>query len=495
MFKLFNKIKKALLPRIKQARKLAIKANGLRKVYTKKILLFIQKKPFTSFFAVLAVFLILMIVGNILFAPRPEEEKGIAAPKKVQIYKLGSAPQVNFQGKVEKSGVIKIVAQMPGIVSSINVWEGQEISKGTNIISLATNYLGGNALSISRQIAQTQYANVKDTYSTQKDLIGKQREIADKNKDSADKMREITNQSAIDTQALADLNRTIVDAMASNIAYLEGTNVAGANDTAILQAKQQISQFQAALAQTNSSFKNLQIQSGSDSTSIANLGHEIALKQLEVQEKALNMSLEISRLSYNMALVNEANMYPSTPFAGTVNKIFVHIGDNVNPGMVLANISGIDQHVEIVVNVSAEVAKSISTFEPSTLYIGNKTIQMMPTFVSKDATNGTLYSVIYNLDDSLVGDLTDATYVNVKIPIGVADTTNIYPFIPLDAVFQTQEEAFVYVVDNKITARVKKITLGQIQGRYVEVLSGLPKDSQVIVDRNVIEGDRIEIIK
>ena len=41
--------------------------NGKRKAVFKKTYQFIQKKPFTSFFAVLGVFLILMIIGNVLF--------------------------------------------------------------------------------------------------------------------------------------------------------------------------------------------------------------------------------------------------------------------------------------------------------------------------------------------------------------------------------------------------------------------------------------------
>lgn len=487
MFKIFKKIKKNLLLRFEQA-------NKFFRLYAKKILIFIQKKPFTSFFAVLALFLVLMIVGNVLFAPKPEMQEKVSAPKKVSIYKLGSAPQVSLQGKVEKSGVIKIVAQAPGIVNSINVWEGQEIGAGTNILSLASNYSGGNVLSYARQISQTQFANVKDTFDTQKNVIAKQRESANKNKENADKLLEITNQSAIGTQALADLNKTIVDGLLANISFLESTNVGGANDAAILQAKQQISQFQSAMLQTNSSFQNLQVQASQNSKDISGLSFEIALKQLDIQEKALSMSLEVARLSYNMALVNEANMYPSTPFAGVVNKVFVHLGDSVNPGTVLANISGISQHVEIVVNVPESIAKNISSFEPSTLYIGKNVIKMLPTFVSKDATNGVLFSLIYQLDDSFASNLTDATFVNVSLPIGVADTTNIAPFIPLDSVLQTESEAYVFIIENG-KAKSQKITLGEIQGRFVEVLSGLPKDSQVIIDRNVIEGDRVQLAK
>ena len=485
--KKFKKIKKLFLAKIPLL-------NKKRKEITKKTFIFIQKKPFTAFFSVLAVFFVLMVLGNLLFSPKIAPETNKNLPKKVQVYKLGSSPEITYQGKIEKSGVVKIVAQTSGIVSSINVTEGQEIYAGTNILSLSTNYSGGNAPSISREISQTQYQNAKDTFNTQKDIIAKQRDIANKNKDNADLLRQITNQSAIDTQSLFDLNQTIVNNLSSNIQNLEATNVNGANDTAILQAKEQLSAFQSAMIQTGSSFKHLQVQKSGNAVDVANSGFDIALKQLDLQEKSLQMGLDISRLQYNLAVVYEQNMFPSSPFAGVVDKIFVHIGDNVSSGTVLASISGNDQHAEIVVNVPQSIAKNVSLVEPSVLYVGDKTIEMVPSFISKDATNGVLYSVIYQLDDLLAPKLTNGSFINVKMPIGVSNTTNIDPFIPLDSVVQTQEEAFVYVVDKQV-AKVRKVSLGQIQGRFVEVLSGLPKESQVILDRSVIEGDKVQVVR
>lgn len=469
--------------------------NKKRKAIFKQTFIYIQKKPFTSFFAVLGLFLLLMVIGNFLFSPKVTPLNTQLTPKNVKVYKLGSAPGVLYQGRIEKSGVVKIVAQMPGIVSSINVYEGQEISKGTTLLSLSTNYQGGNVLSLSRQIAQTQYQTTKETFDTQRDIIIKQRENANKNKENGDLLRQITIQSATDTQSLFDLNKTIVDSMSQSINNLESTNVGGINDAAILQGKQLLAQYQSAMTQTSSSFKNLQIQSSDNSNVIANNSFQIALKQLDLQQKALEMSLEVSRLSYNIALVNEANMYPSTPFSGTVDRIFVKVGDNITSGTVLVSISGNDQKAQVVVNVPENIAKNISFFEPSVLYIGGKGINIIPSYVSKDATNGALYSVIYQLDDSFAQNLTNLSYINVTIPIGVSDTTNITPFIPLDSVVQTQEEAYVYIVDSKNIARVKKIILGQIQGRYVEVLSGLPSNAQIILDRNVIEGDKISVIR
>lgn len=463
-----------------------------RRISPRKTLLFIQRKPFTSFFAVLIVFFILMVVGNVLFSPKAVTTQNTPTPKQVQIYKLGSAPEVSFEGKVEKSGVVKIVAQMPGIVSYINVFEGQQIYAGTNILSLSTNYQGGNALSIARQIAQTQYNNTKDTHDEQKDLIQKQRDLTNKNADNTVALENIANASATDSANLVNENQAIIDQLNQVLQSLPATNSA-----AIIQTEGQIAQFQSANAQLNAAIRNLQFQGHTDQTPaiLSNMQHDITMEQLDIQQKTLDMSLELSRLQLNLAQVNEANMYPSSPIAGVVDKIFVHVGDTVSPGMPLTSISGSSQHVEIVVNVPENIAKNISMIEPSTLQIGDTNIEMRPSYVSQDATNGVLYSVIYDLDDSETSKLTDASYVNVNIPIGIGDTTNADPFIPLDAVVQTQEEAFVYVVDKQNTARVQKISLGQIQGRYVEILSGLPSESQVILNRNVIDGDKVQIAK
>src|SRR4029078_10686644 len=123
--------------------------------------------------------------------------------------------------------------------------------------------------------------------------------------------------------------------------------------------------------------------------------------------------------------------------------------DIVNPGTVLAQISGDLEHGQVIVNVPDNIARRISNFEPSTLFFENQTIKMMPTFVTRNATNGTLYSVIYDLGDLAIINLTDSAFIEVRVPIGVASTTNEDRYVPLDAVVQTEQEAFVYVVDSK----------------------------------------------
>lgn len=462
--------------------------NKIRRTIVKKAYLFTQSHPFRAFFTVLGIFLILMILGNVVFGPKPSKTTEVAAAKEVHIFQIGKAPKITYQGKVEKSGVVKIVAQMPGIVSGVNVSEGQQVGMGTNIVSLATNYSGGNVMSVSRELASVQYQNAKDTYDTQKDIISKQRAVADKSRDNGSLMRDIANTSSSSTSDLIALDQQIVDSLQAS--------VDSAPDAATkLQAQSALAQAKSGLIQLQSSYQSLQIQTNSNSVDLANLSHDLAVKQLDLQERALQTGLSVASLQLRMAQINEASMYPSSPFAGTVDRVFVNVGDNVNPGTVLAQISGASQHVKVVVNVPEKIARNISQVEPSVLHVNGKSVEAYPDYVSLDATAGTLYSVVYDLEDAPPAGITDASFVEVEIPVGTPDASNLDPFVPLDSVIQTQEEAQVFIADSKNIARAKKVTLGDIQGRFVEVLSGLPENATIILDRNVIEGDKIKVIR
>ncbi|KKR91360.1 MAG: Efflux transporter, RND family, MFP subunit, partial [Candidatus Roizmanbacteria bacterium GW2011_GWA1_41_13] len=83
-------------------------------------------------------------------------------------------------------------------------------------------------------------------------------------------------------------------------------------------------------------------------------------------------------------------------------------------------------------------------------------------------------------------------YVSISLPVGFADTNSIIPFIPLESVFQSQDESLVFVNESG-TARARKVTLGYVTGRFVEVTDGLQDEDVVLLDRTLIEGDRVTV--
>ncbi|HVT00890.1 MAG TPA: HlyD family efflux transporter periplasmic adaptor subunit [Patescibacteria group bacterium] len=451
----------------------------------------IERKPFTVFFGILGIMLLLIIIGSIIRRPKPEA-KTVLPVKSVSTYKIGTAPKIQVQAKVEKSGVIKVVALTPGVVNQINVVEGQTVTAGTTLIGIASSYSGGNTASLQRQLAALQYQNAKDTYDTQKGAIDNQRALAQQNKDNAEKMREITDQGINDTQGLIDLDSNIISTLQSTLQNLENTNVGGANDAQILATKEQLSQFQAGVNQLNAGQRQARYaaDSANPPTQLANTSYDLATKQLDLQQKALDLSLESSRIGLSIATVAESMMFPSAPFSGTIERIYVTEGQNVNPGTPLVLIHG-DQTSKVVAKVSSDTAKKVSSIEESILHMpGGQTVKMAPTYVSNEATDGSLYSVIYNLEDQYQNDLTNLQYVTVDIPVGHADTTATAPFIPLDSVYQSQNSSYIFVIDNG-KAKSKSVKLGEVFGQYVQVENGLSSGDEVILSRNVINGDLV----
>lgn len=461
----------------------------------KRFMIFAKRKPITAFLMLLGLLLSLIVLSNLINRPKPAEEKQGLTTKEVFVYTIGSSPKIKVQAQVEKSGVIKIVSLGSGVVQSINVFAGQKVYRGTNLVAMSTNYQGGNAFSLQRQLVQTQYQNVLDTYKTQKDLIGKQKEITNKNDENTNELREIARHSNDQTQGLINLNNDILNILASEQVNLEATNSADINFDAILSMKQLRAQLSAGNNQLQAGLDNSKYNASDDNlpAAISDINKDIAIKQLDLQEKALDLNKEVSRLSLMLAQVNEAIMFPSSPVNGEVERIYVRVGQVLTPGMPIAQVSGDTNSLTATAFLSREIAGSMSQAEMSILYFGNKTYEEAPFYVSNEATDGSLYSAQFSIPDEFASQVTDKGYITIDIPIGFPKTGSTVPFVPLDSIFQTQDQAFVYIAKDQ-KAQSKRVTLGQVLGRFVQIESGLSSSDQVIINRNVIEGDPVKIV-
>lgn len=456
----------------------------------------VDRHPMISFFIVLGVFLALIVASFLIRKPKVAATEEKVPTKTVTIYKIGSAPKVTVQAQTEKSGVVQVVALTNGVVQNIYHTEGDKISRGTWLVGMSSNYQGGNTFSLQRQLAQKQYDTTNDSYDTQKSLIDRQRDLANNTDANNDQLRDITNQSISDTQSLVDLNNNILTTLDQNLTTLEQN--ATANKDLILTTKQLKSQFLSANNQAKSGLRSSQYAADPSKppAQISDNAKDIALKQLDIQQKQLDLGREVSKLQLQIAQVNEGLMYPAAPFNGSVQRVFVKVGQNVTPGTPLMVISQTieDDPINAIAYVPREVAQKISRLEASTLHIGNQTFTTYPSFVSADAVQGNLYAVYFPIPENYSGQITDKGYIQVDLPIGYFDTGSAMPFIPLDSVYQTSDQSYVFVVE-KGKAISRQVKLGDVYGSFVEVESGLGNGDQLIVDRNVVANDPVQVNK
>ena len=144
-------------------------------------------------------------------------------------------------------------------MQAINVQVGSEIAQGTNLVSMSTNYQGGNAFAVQRQLAQAAYKNVLETYDTQISIIDDQRKLAEKSNENSNEIRDINAKSIESTQSIINLNTDMLSSLESQLQALEATNVGGANDALILQNQQIQSQLKSANLQLQSSYNTFAI--------------------------------------------------------------------------------------------------------------------------------------------------------------------------------------------------------------------------------------------
>lgn len=455
----------------------------------KKSVVFLQKRPFASFFLALGILLALIITGNVARGLNKQTPTQPEITKTVQTYTLGKSPSITVQAKVEKSGVVKILSQTSGIVDSIIISEGQAVNRGTGVVSLASTYSGASAPSIQAQLARTQYQNVLDTYDTQKQAVVLQKELAETNRENTEQLRVIAERSIGDTQELLRYNETMLNLVNQSIGNTPSDSQVGQFGNPLQQSR---AQLLATVVQVRAQLRGLeqQIDTNRAPEKLSNIQKDLAIKQLSVQEKALDLQKESARLSSALAGINESLMRPASPFNGIVQRIYVRPGQTVNPGTLIATVSQSDHAITAVATVPFAVVQSIAADENSILIIGKKKLSLKPDFVSTDATDGQLYSIKYTIPVEYEQLLTDGQTISVSIPVGSESASTSSPFVPLDSVYQTQTESFVYTISgNKAVA--KKIVLGNVFGRFVEVESGLDSGDTIILTRNVIENDNV----
>jgi len=449
---------------------------------------FIADHSLLAFFGLLAVLLVLLGVSRYYKAQK--QKQAVKPPKNIakeaEVYQVGSFPYVKVQAQVDKAGVITVVAQTGGVVQKIYVPEGKQVKKGQTLVRLSTNYQGGSAQSISRQLAQKQYENFEASYQDQKQALAKQKEIAQLSDENSQELADISRQSAIGTEDLVHLNKEILD-------QLEKAIEADPNNLTLKTSRAQI---KAAYENANAQLRQLKHQADETKppAEIPQAKKEATLAQLAVQEKALDLQKDVLKLQLDLARIQESLLYPAAPFAGRVEQVFVKPGQMVSPGTPIATIVGQTNDITATAYVSKNIAKNVSTTTASEIEVGDETIKVLPTFVSNEATRGVLYSILYDIPAEYGQLLGNKEYVMVKVPLGY--TSNLTQgegvYVPIDAIHNTQSGSFLLVVGPNCQTESKQVEVGPLYGQFAYVYGDVVEGEPVVLSRNVVAGDRIK---
>ena len=215
----------------------------------------------------------------------------------------------------------------------------------------------------------------------------------------------------------------------------------------------------------------------------------IARKQHFIQERSVELAHDTAQLQAAQAYATVALFRTVAPLAGQLEEVTVKIGDHVQAGKVLAVLKATDTNdIRITAHIGAERAAHIDMESDITAYYKNTTIPLEIIHLSQSGTGGQSYTLTFDVNKDNISDIEDGSFVEINLPLKSEE--NI--LIPLDSVHFSTDSAEVYILENE-RAKLKTITLGEVIGSYITVTDGLEKNTKIIMDRNVTDGEKIQV--
>lgn len=235
-----------------------------------------------------------------------------------------------------------------------------------------------------------------------------------------------------------------------------------------------------------------QIREKNDTGLIDHKEEDIELNRLKKDRATLVNDTENARLNREIAERNDAVLKPKTFVSGTVEHIRVQPGDLVATGDVLATLRSVRGATTLEALVSRETAALFDPGKPSRLALGTETVEILPTFFSREETADGLYSIVFALSDTLRQRIADGEFIKIELPLRPLEPA--LALVPIDAVFQDDQRAWVLVEENGRAAS-KEVRLGTLYGSFAEITDGLESGARVILNRAIIAGDEITVLQ
>jgi RND family efflux transporter MFP subunit len=183
------------------------------------------------------------------------------------------------------------------------------------------------------------------------------------------------------------------------------------------------------------------------------------------------------------------------PISGYVTNKAVEAGAFANVGTAILTIVDISR-LKVTLSVAENDVYALKVGDAvnltSTVYPG-VTFKGEITFISPRGDEAHNYPVEISITNQAKNPLKAGTYVNIAFN---RKSTTPTLQIPRGALVGSIKNAQVYTVENNV-ARLKKVTIGQDNGVYLEVLEGLQEGEQVVTTGqiNLTDSTRVSIIK
>lgn len=273
--------------------------------------------------------------------------------------------------------------------------------------------------------------------------------------------------------------------------------------SSLQKAKGQANNLESLKIQQKNQLETLQenIESAENQLETAKTSYNKALNGLEAakknkQQQILSTQSSVDNTLGQLKLTQEQldDLVIKSNISGTVLEKKAEVGEEVNPGQVVAVVGNIE-NLKIKINLSSEDIYKIKEGQP---VIINDDIEAQISSISPSADSKTK-KVNAEITLNQPQNLITGTFVDVKIKTSssISQVSSKKTFAPLKAVTIGQNQSFVFVAsstpENNYIAERKEVSLGELKGETVEIIQGLKEGDKLIVENNKFLEDKEKI--
>ena len=294
----------------------------------------------------------------------------------------------------------------------------------------------------------------------------------------------------LDLPAVVEANRVVhvaaeVDGRIERVACKEGSRIKTGEPIIFLNTDLLQAEFNRAKAKVEYDAKQHE--------RIENLMKDGVATAKELDDVAV--SLAVSKATLEAAQTRLERSKIAAPVGGIVNDVPVEKGEYVGPGMTVAEIVDIDT-MKVVVQVPERDVQFFRTGTEAKLTAdingARAPITGTITYISSLADEGSRSTRLEISVDNRQRRLRSGQIIRAQLTRRVLKNVIM---VPLEAVIPLEVGKAVYVVEDGKAAR-RKVELGAIKGRDVQILSGLKPGDRLIVagHRFVGPGQAVEVV-
>lgn len=370
-------------------------------------------------------------------------------PVKLQVLESSSVAETSeFVGTLESAAKVDLKPETQGQIAEVLVQPGDRVTRGMTILTLRPDQTQPQL-----EGAQASLGVAKANQSATQDQLR-----------AAEKGLEVARTELASAQASRNLSKTNFE----RASYLLNEGAIGTYDydraktdleissNRVQAAQQKVGQAQAAVSQARSGVEQ------------ANAG----IRQAQSQVSSAKVSVGFRQVA--------------APINGIVGDVFVKVGDFVSTGQTITN---------IVQNDALDLRLSVPSNRLNQLRTG-LTVELIDPATRKRISTGQINFISPTVDSASQVVLTKARFPNSSgvLKNGQSVEARIIwdrgtgVLIPTNAVLQVSGKSFAYVAEKdssqgeeRQVARMRPVTLGDIQDQSYQVIKGLkPGDSLVV---------------